>query len=93
MVDYYADKLSVFAMYVNNDKYISFQQMPYDKFKENFDNECSNVEYYTDNLGQEYLIHKTESEYCIVLNNGIIQIISNLDKDEVVNLCKNTKVK
>lgn len=95
MVDYYADKLSVFAMYVNNDKYISFQQMVYDKFTENFDNEHSTVEYYTDILGKEFLIQDTGYNYCVVHNDGryVIQVASNLNKDDVIKLCKDTKIK
>lgn len=94
-VDYHADKMSVFAMYINDDKYIFFQQIIYDNFSENFDNDKSNIEYYTDTSGQEYLIHKIGSEYCVILNNGkyIIQITSNLNKNEIINLCKDTKIK
>ncbi len=95
LVDYYADDMSIFAMYANNDKYIFFQQMAYDKFKENFDNEHSNIECYTDLLGNEFLIQDTKHNCCVVYNNGryIIQITSNLDKYEVVSLCKDTKIK
>lgn len=95
MVDYHADIMSVFAMYVNNDKYISFQQMVYDNFNMNFDNSHSEIEYYTDNQGQEYLVQDTGHSYCVTYNNGryVIKIISNLDKDETIDLCKDTKIK
>ncbi len=95
MVDYYADDMSIFAMYVNDDKYILFQQMIYYNYSGNFDNDHSNLEYYIDNFGQEYLIHIVENEYCVVWNNGryIFQITSNLNKNDVINLCKDTKIK
>lgn len=69
--------------------------MIYYNYSGNFDNEHSNLEYYTDDIGQEYLIHITEGEYCAVWNDGryIVQITSNLNKDEIIKLCKNTKIK
>lgn len=95
LADYYADNMSVFAMCVNNDKYISFQQMVYDNFNVNFDNSHSEIEYYTDNQGQEYLVQDTGHSYCVTYNNGryVIKIISNLNKDRIIDLCKNTKIK
>lgn len=94
-VDYHADKMSVFAMYVNNDKYISFQQIVYDNFDVNFDNFHSEIEYYIDNERQEYLVQDIGHSYCVTYNNGkyVIKITSNLDKDEIINLCKDTKIK
>lgn len=94
-VDYYADETSVLAMYINNDKYILYEQTVYGDFNVNFDNSHSEFEHYTDILGQEYLIHDTGGDYCITFNNGkyIIRITSNLDKDEIINLCKYTKIK
>ena len=95
MVDYYADDKSVLASYINGEKYILFEQTVYYDFIGNFDNSHSEFEYYTDEFGQEYLIHNTGSDYCITFNNGkyIIRITSNLDKNEVINLCKDTKIK
>lgn len=94
-VDYYADETSIFIMYENNDKYILFEQTVYYDFMANFDNSNSEFEYYTDMLGQEYLIQDTGHNYCVTYNNGeyIIQITSNLNKDSIVNLCKDTKIK
>jgi len=95
LIDYYADDISVFAMYVNNDKYIFFQQMVYDDFIVNFDNSHSEIEYYIGENGQEYIVQDTGHSYCITYNNGryVIKITSNLNKSEVVNLCKDTKIK
>lgn len=94
-VAYYADETSVFISYENGEKYIFFQQMVYSDFVSIFDNAHSELEYYTDNSGQEYLIHDTGTDYCITFNDGkyIIKITSNLDKNEVVKLCKRTKIK
>ncbi len=94
-VDYYADDKSIFAAYFNEEKYILFEQTIYYDFIENLDNSHSEFEYYTDTANQEYLIHNTGSDYCITFNNGkyIIRITSNLDKNEVINLCKDTKIK
>ena len=94
-VDYYVDETSVFAMYINNDKYILYEQTVRFDFSVNFDNSRSEFEHYTDISGHEYLIHDTGEDYCITFNNGkyIIRITSNLDKGDVVNLCKNTKIK
>lgn len=94
-VDYYADETSIFIMYENNDKYILFEQTVYYDFTANFDNSNSEFEYYTDIFGQEYLIQDTGYDYCVMYNNGtyILQVTSNLNKNEVINLCKYTKIK
>lgn len=94
-VDYYADDKFVLKSYSNGDDYILFEQTVYYDFMENFDNSYSKLEYYTDLQGKEYLIHSLENEYCIIFNNGkyIMQITSNLDKNKVINLCEDTKIK
>ncbi len=95
MVDYYADEISIFIMYENKDKYILFEQTVYCDFMGNFDNSNSEFEYYTDMFGHEYLIQDTGHNYCVIYNNGIyiLQITSNLDKNDIINLCKDTKIK
>lgn len=95
LVDYYADDKSVLASYINGEKYIFFEQTVYYDFIGNFDNSHSELEYYTDEFGQEYLILYTGHNYGITFNNGnyIIKITSNLDKNDIVNLCKDTKIK
>lgn len=94
MVDYYADETSIFIMYENKDKYILFEQTVYYDFMGNFDNNNAEFEYYTDTFGQEYLIQDTGHNYCVIYNNGmyILQITSNLDKDDIIKLCKDTKI-
>ena len=61
----------------------------------NFDNEHSELEYYTDESGQEYLIQSTNHDFCISWDNGeyIFKITSNLNKKDTLSLCKSTKSK
>ena len=95
LADYYADDKSVLSSYINGEKYIFFEQTVYYDFMGNFDNSYSELEYYTDEFGQEYLIQDTGHNYCVTFNNGkyIIRITSNLHKDNVLKLCKDTKIK
>ncbi|MDE7287990.1 MAG: DUF4367 domain-containing protein [Oscillospiraceae bacterium] len=95
MVDYYVDETSIFIMYENEDNYILFEQTVYYDFMADFDNSNSEFEYYTDMFEQEYLIQDTGHSYCVIYNNGmyVLQITSNLDKYDIINLCKNTKIK
>lgn len=95
LTDYYADDKSVLVAYFNEEKYILFEQIIYRDFIENLDNSHSELEYYTDVSGQEYLVQNTGHNYCVIYNNGryVIQITSNLDKKETINLCKDTKMK
>lgn len=94
-VDYYADETSVFAMYINSDKYILYEQTVYCDFMGNFDNNNAEFEYYTDTSGQEYLIHNTGNNCNIMFDNGqyVIRVESNLYKDDIIDLCKDTKLK
>lgn len=94
-IDYYFDDSSVLISYFREEKYIFFEQNVYYDFEGDYDNSHSEFEYYTDEFGQEYLIQDTGTDYCIIFNNGryIIRIISNLNKDDVINLCKSTKIK
>ncbi len=95
LADYYVDETSVVAMYINNDKYILFEQTVYYDFKGNFDNSNAEFEYYTDTSGQEYLFYNTGNNCNIMFDNGkyVIRIESNLYKDDIIDLCKDTKIK
>lgn len=95
LADYYVDETSVVAMYLNNDKYILFEQTVYYDFTGNFDNNNAEFEYYTDTSGQEYLIYNTGNTFNIMFDNGkyVIRIESNLYKDDIIDLCKDTKIK
>ena len=74
--DYNRDSGTIFAAYFNGDKYIFFEQFVHDSYSGYFDNEHSELEYYTDESGQEYLIQSTNHDFCIMWDNGryILQI-------------------
>ena len=93
--DYNRDSGTIFAAYYNGDKYILFEQIVHCAYTDNLDNEHSELEYYTDESGQEYLIHNTDHDYCFTWDNGeyILKITSNLDKNDMLELCKSTKLK
>lgn len=93
--DYNRDSGTIFAAYFNGDKYIFFDQFVHDSYLGYFDNEHSELEYYTDESGQEYLIQNTGHDYCILWDDGnyILQITSNLNKKDALSLCKSTKSK
>ncbi|MCM1530189.1 MAG: hypothetical protein NC093_09375 [Alistipes sp.] len=56
LADYNRDNGTLFAAYFNEDQYIFFEQIVHYVYTENLDNEHSEIEYYTDESGQEYLI-------------------------------------
>lgn len=93
--DYNRDSGTIFAAYFYGDKYIFFEQFVHDSYLVNFDNEHSELEYYTDESGQEYLIQSTNHDFCISWDNGeyIFKITSNLNKKDTLSLCKSTKSK
>lgn len=96
LTDHDLTEKSVYSSYLNEDKCIVLEQCTKDFFSYNYDNEYSMTENYTDENGQEYIIRITDSTDITVLwDNGeyIFQIYSNLDKDSVLDLCKNVSVK
>ncbi len=95
LVDRNRDDGTIFSAYSNGDQYIFFEQFVHDSYTVDFDNEHSEIEYYTDESGQEYIIQNTEQDYCISWDNGeyVLKITSNLDKNNILYLCKSTKLK
>lgn len=95
LADYSRDNGTLFAAYFNGDQYILFEQIVHCAYTENLDNEHSAIEYYTDESNQEYLIQSNDQEFCVEWNNGdyILKITSNLNKNDVISLCRSTKVK
>lgn len=95
LADYNRDDKTLFAYYFNGDQYIFFEQFVHDRYSVNYDNEHSELEYYTDESGQEYLIINTSHNYCISWDNGdyIFKIKSNINKNDIISLCKSTKLK
>lgn len=83
--------------YVNNDKnkYIIFSQKTKSYYYDNIDNQKVDYEeIYIDN-NQNYLIISTEHGQRIIWDNGkyVFTISSNLNKQEIIKLCKSTKIK
>lgn len=66
-----------------------------DAYLSNYDNEQSTFESYTDENGQEYLVHNTDHDHTFIWDNGkyIFEICSNLYKRSVLELCESTKIK
>lgn len=95
LTQYTKDDLNVIAWYFNDEKYVLFSQFTKDSYIANYDNEHSELYYYTDESGQEYLIQDTGHDYTVVWDNGsyIFTLKCNLDKDTILNLCKSTKMK
>ena len=94
-VDY--DKMgnSIIITYFKDYDYIFFEQYTKDAYLSNYDNEHSTFESYTDENGQEYLVHNTDHDHTFIWDNGkyIFGICSNLDKRSVLELCESTKIK
>lgn len=93
-VDHVEMDNSITITYFKDDQYIFFEQHTKTAYAVNYDNEHSEL-YYTDDNGQEYLIHDTGYDYTFIWDNGqyIFEICSNLDKKSIQNLCEYTKVK
>ena len=50
---------------------------------------------HTDTNGQEYMIYNTGHDYAVIWDNGeyVFEISDNLSKNELLDLCRSTKVK
>lgn len=94
-VDYDKMENSIIITYFKDDDYIFFEQYTKDAYLSNYDNEQSTFESYTDENGQEYLVHNTDHDHTFIWDNGkyIFEICSNLDKRSVLELCESTKIK
>ena len=87
--------VSINISYFNEDKYIFLSQYTKSVYEETFDNEHANFEKISDESGQEYLKITTEADTTFIWDNGeyVLQIVSNFDKEDTLNLCKSTKAK
>lgn len=47
-----------------------FEQYTKDAYLSNYDNEQSTFESYTDENGQEYLVHNTDHDHTFIWDNG-----------------------
>ena len=61
---------SIIITYFKDDDYIFFEQYTKDAYLSNYDNEQSTFESYTDENGQEYLVHNTDHDHTFIWDNG-----------------------
>ena len=87
--------VSIDTLYVNDEKYILFSQYTKSYYHKTYDNEQSKYKEYCNEENQEYLIFSSEYSNAFLWDNGryIFTISSNLDKEDILKLCKSTKVK
>ncbi|WP_367258754.1 DUF4367 domain-containing protein [uncultured Ruminococcus sp.] len=59
------------------------------------DNEQTTLDIYTDSDEQPYSIYETYEDHTIVWDNGeyVFEISGNLNKDELLELCRSIKIK
>lgn len=95
MTYYNSDECSIDYNYQKGNYSIKFLQAPVDIFNINLDNEHSEIEHSIDSDGQEYIIRTSSDSCTYVWSNGeyAFQIYSNLNKNEVLELCRSTKIK
>lgn len=95
--EYYNDDCSINCRYSNGEDYIRFEQYPAGTYSANYDNEHHIHYNYTDDEGQEYLVYEStkSTNLTFIWNDGqyVFEISSNLDKEDIVDLCKSTKIK
>lgn len=86
---------SVDISYFRNDEYVFFTQYTKTAYEQNYDNEHSEFNEYTDSDGKQYIVITNKSGITYIWDNGryIFEITSNLDKEYALKLCKSTKVK
>lgn len=86
---------SLSTVYSYDKKCIMLDQYTRSAFKLNIDNEHNHFEYYTDTDGIVYKIATSKDNTIIIWSNDdyAFMITSNLNKDEVLKLCRSTKLK
>lgn len=92
MVNHYSNSFLVHSLYKNEDEYIILDQYTREIYYSNYDTERKDQNFIEID-GQEYLFFSTNIEYTYIWDNGkyIFMMISNCDKDRVLDLCKATK--
>lgn len=87
--------VSINISFLNDDKYILFSQYTKSVYEETFDNEKSGFEKICDETEQEYLMISTGADISFIWDNGeyVLQIVSNLNKEDTLKMCKSTKMK
>lgn len=79
---------SYMTNYIKDGDWIFFAQYT-KKVYNQVDIGSDDIEYYTDENGQEYIIVKIDEGYNVVWDNGdyVIQIFSTLSKEETIEIC------
>ncbi len=96
--EHYTSDVGIYSVYSSQDdnKFIVFEQFTKQTYNVSFDNEHTTVENITDDNGQIYRVYDHGNGECtFVWDNGkyIMQISGNLNKDEMLDLCRSTKMK
>lgn len=93
--EYHSDDNLINCRYSNGKDFIDFEQIPAGIYSASIDNERSKSYNYTDDEGNKYLVYEWNKSRLFIWNNGeyVFEISSNLDKNDIVDLCKSTKLK
>lgn len=93
--EYHSDDNLINCRYSNGKDFIDFEQIPAGIYSASIDNERSKSYNYTDDEGNKYLVFEWNKSRLFIWNNGeyVFEISSNLDKNDIVDLCKSTKLK
>lgn len=94
LVDHDVSDNFVYYIYTNEDDYIVFRQYTKDTYIYNIDNEQQEQDLLEFD-DQKYITCYNKNEYTYIWDNGeyIFILISNCDKDDMINLCRSTKIK
>lgn len=81
--------------FYKENEYVIFKQYVKTNYSIYFDNDHFNYDEYIDNDDQKYMIITNEDDTTYIWNNGqyVFEITSNLDKNQVLELCRSTKQK
>lgn len=84
----------VYSFYTKDDYAVILYQYTKKSYFENIDNEQSQINYETIN-GKEYIVKTIKSQYDIIWDSGeyVFSIISNLDKDSIIDMFESLKIK
>ena len=93
--EYHSDDNLINCRYSNDEDYIRFKQYPAGTYRVYYDNEHTKSYNYTDDEDNKYLVYEAATRHTFIWNNGqyVFEITSNLDKEDIVDLCKSTKIK
>ncbi len=94
--EYGKDSVSLYTVYTaDNDKFIMFEQYVKPSYNVLIDNEHTSLDIYTDSDEQTYSIYESYEDHTIIWDNGeyVFEISGNLNKDEMLELCRSIKIK